>query len=441
MKAEDICQLILSTCKSLGAHDVVVSVTQSESSMIRFSNNEITINKELRESTVNLYVNEHGRRASTSTANLSKRSLESMAKKTVETARKSPIQSIYAPLPKGPFKYDYKLLNCPLINSDPKMLVSMVHQAIESAIKEGAERVAGALVLENNKLTLHTSADAFGMMRKSGLEVSLRAFCGGSSGHSVSVSGNEKNFEPIKAGEEAGRLAKLSVSPSTMEPGLYDVVFGPLTFASFINQLGRSASAFMVEAGLSFLSEKLGNRIGPEELNVYDDPTLQGTYGAAAFDAEGLPCRKNVIIERGVLKTYLHNSTTAAKVGVESTANAGLISPRAFNLVVEEGKHSTQELIKSVDKGIFVSNNWYLRYQNYTTGDFSTIPRDAMFLIENGEFSKPIRELRISDNMNRIFKSILGLSKERKWVHWWEVETPTLSPSALIGGVRFTKSR
>jgi PmbA protein len=97
-------------------------------------------------------------------------------------------------------------------------------------------------------------------------------------------------------------------------------------------------------------------------------------------------------------------------------------------------------LIASVDRGIYVTNDWYLRYQNFQTGDFSAIPRDAMFSIKDGKLDKPIKELRISDNVLRMLSSLQGMTKERKWIKWWEVEVPTLCPAALIEGVRFTKS-
>ena len=93
-----------------------------------------------------------------------------------------------------------------------------------------------------------------------------------------------------------------------------------------------------------------------------------------------------------------------------------------------------------IDEGVYVTNDWYLRYQNYVTGDFSTIPRDGLFLIKNGEISSPIRDLRISDNMLHIMRSIVGLSKSRLWIKWWEVGVPTFSPFALIEDLNFTKS-
>ena len=82
-----------------------------------------------------------------------------------------------------------------------------------------------------------------------------------------------------------------------------------------------------------------------------------------------------------------------------------------------------------------------MRYQNFRTGDFSTIPRDGMFQIKHGEIEASIRELRISDNMLRILQNVIELSSSRTWIKWWEVEVPTLTPYALISELNFTKSR
>jgi PmbA protein len=442
MRAEDICQLVLRACKAQGVSDVVVTVAQSEGLMVRFSNNEITTVNALNDATASVFVNDNGRKAGASVADLSKKGLESAAKKVVEMAKRAPAASIYAPLPQGPFSYDPRLLEGGQASTDPKTLVTYVKEAIEAAQREGAQRVAGSLISDNGRFTLQTSNGAFGVMRKSAIELSLRAFGSeGASGHAVSVAGSEPDFRPAEAGAEAGRLAKMSREAGDGEPGEYDAVLGPLVFADLVNQVGRSASAFSVEAGMSFLADKVGKRVASESISILDDPTLVGTYGSTPFDAEGMPARRNVLIEAGVLKGFLHNSTTAKKFGTSTTANAGLVAPRPFNLVVEAGPRSLEEVIASVDKGIYVTNDWYLRYQNYQTGDFSTIPRDAMFMIENGKLSRPVKELRISDNLLRMFSSIKEVANGRSWVRWWEVEVPTLCPAALVEKVRFTKSK
>jgi PmbA protein len=135
------------------------------------------------------------------------------------------------------------------------------------------------------------------------------------------------------------------------------------------------------------------------------------------------------------LRTYLHNTSTAKKYKVKTTANAGLIGPSPSNLILEGKKGNPFD----IDNGIYVTNVWYTRFQNYATGDFSTIPRDGMFLIENGEICGPINGLRISENMLNLLKNISVFGKNPQQITSWEAEIPVITPDVLIKNVRFTK--
>jgi len=435
-------EAILKMAKEQGATDAVVIVFQSEESMVRFSNNEVTVVDRLNEKTAEIFVKVESRKASTNLTEFSEESIRSAVAKVVRAAANSPPGDVYEPLPEGPFTYQTSLLNKPPVPLDEKSTVDWVEAAIYGGLKEGAERMAGSLIAANSAITLLTTGNVFTEAHNSAIELSTRAFGKGkASGHSTSIASVLRDFNPEGTGEEAGRMAKLAANPSDGKAGEYQAVLAPLVFADIASQTGRLASAFYVDSGLSFLRDKIGDQVAARQFSITDDPTMAGTYGAAPFDAEGLPTQRTVIVDKGSLKTYLHNSTTARKFGTKSTANAGLVSPHPFNLVIDAGSETLESLIGSVEKGIYVTNDWYLRYQNYSTGDFSTIPRDAMFWIKNGQIDGSIKELRISDNILSILQKVESLSKERSWVKWWEVETPTLSPTALVSKVHFTRSQ
>jgi len=441
MKAEDICEFVLKICKNEGASDSVVTVAEIEETMIRFSNNEITVANTLKDASAYIFAVDRERKAGIGVADLSKKTLLTSARRAVASARRAPPGNVYAPLPKGPFQYDQTALDQPKLEMGQRELVGWVESAIDAGLREGAQRMAGSLVARNSRVILRTTGDVIASARSSSIEISVRAFLSSlASGHSTAIAASERDFKPEEVGAEAGRFAKASANPMDGEPGKYEAVLGPLVFADLACQVGRSASAFNVDMGLSFLGGKIDQKIASDKFGLADDATLRGSYGAFPFDAEGMPTRRTAIIENGTLRSYLHNSSTAKKFGTESTANAGLMIPHPFNLVVEAGDKTLEDLIGSVDKGVYVTNDWYLRYQNYATGDFSVIPRDAMFFIKNGQVEKSIRELRISDNMLRILSNVSALTRERKWVKWWEVEVPTLSPSVLVDNINFTKS-
>lgn len=441
MKRTDLPSRIVDLALNLGATDVAVKLIERKRTMIRFSNNEVTAFKSYREALIDIFLMVGKHRAGSTISLSPLKKVESAVERLIKVAKMSPPADVYAPLPKGPFRYDPSLLKPSKVSLAPRRLVGHVEAAIKGALEAGAKRAAGSLTATKTQTVLATSGGAQGTQEKTSLEISVRAFTSEvSSGHFVSIAQDEENFRPEEAGRVAGEIAVSALNPTPGKPGRYTALLGPLVFADLVSQVGVLSSAFLVDVGQSFLAGRIGSEVASEEFTLLDDPTLSGSYGARAFDDEGVPTRRNTIVDRGVLETYLHNSTTAKKFDTETTGNAGLIVPRPWNLVVEPGDKTFEELLSEIDRGLYVTNDWYLRYQNYRTGDFSTIPRDGLFLIKGGEVEGAVRELRISDNMIRVFKNIRALSKSRFWIKWWEVEVPTLTPYAVVEDLNFTKS-
>ncbi|RLG02282.1 MAG: TldD/PmbA family protein [Thaumarchaeota archaeon] len=434
-------RFIVSNALKLGATDVVAEVYVGRERRIKFANNEVVVSEERDERTAEIFVAIRERRASISVDNLSIQSIREAVKQAIHLAKMSEPAETYAELPRGPFKYDKSLLKAGKVSGDPEKLVDHVEAAVNAALAEGAERVAGTLTYSSGKTWLRTSGRAYGVASEATVEISVRALASeDAAGHFVSIAADDRDFDPEEAGRRAGEIARMALNPVEGESGEYEALLGPMVFAHLVEHVGDASSAYYVDAGLSFLKDKLGQEISSKVFSLIDDPTIPRTYGSAAFDDEGVPTRRNVIIDRGVLKTYLHNSTTAKKFGAETTANAGLIVPTPFNLIVEGGGKSFEKLLSSIDDGIYVTNDWYLRYQNYRTGDFSTIPRDGLFRIRRGSIESSIKGLRISDNMLRILSRIRELGRERYWISWWEVETPVYAPHAIVEKLNFTKS-
>ncbi|MEM1946691.1 MAG: TldD/PmbA family protein [Candidatus Caldarchaeum sp.] len=432
---------LVKLARRLGASDVALTTYETTRQMIRFSNNQITVSKHGLVESAEVYVSVKGKRAIRSTTEMSEKSLEDMVRQAVATAKTSPEADVYAPLPEGPFKYDKRLLKPVVEVVEPEKLVEYVEAAVNGGLENGAKRVAGSLVYSRGRVRLTTSRGVEAVASTVGLEISVRAFAADdATGHFVSVAANTKEFKPYEAGLKAGEIAKMALNPVDGDAGVYEGLLGPMTFAHILEQVGTWASAFYVDGEMSFLTGLLGQKAASDVFSLWDDPTLVGSYGAAPFDGEGVPTRRNTIFEDGVLKTYLHNSTTAKKFNTQTTANAGLIVPHPFNLVCKTGDKPFEKLVSSIDNGIWVTNDWYLRYQNYRTGEFSTIPRDGLFLIKNGSVEKPLKGLRLSDNILSILRGVRGLGSERYWVKWWEVEIPTYAPAAVVEKINFTKS-
>ncbi len=286
-----------------------------------------------------------------------------------------------------------------------------------------------------------TSGGASSYDKVSQILLNIRAFADdNSSGHGLSCSSYLSDFHPGEAGSRAGDYAKRALNSAPVSEGEYKVIFTPTVVANIL-PVASSASAFAIESGNSFLSDKLGQKIAVEKLDVEDRGVFERGLGGRVFDDEGVATRTNQIIDAGVFKTMLHNSTTAKKFGEDSsTGNAGIIAPRATTIVFSSGDSGLEEMLKETSDGLLITNNWYTRYQNIRTGDYSTVPRDAAFRIQNGEIKEPVSDFRLSDSVPRQLSNIELISREREWIKWWEVSTPTLSPTMMISGVRVTRA-
>jgi PmbA protein len=424
-----------------GAEDVAVIGSLQKTRMVRFYNNKIAVMKAWRNLGISMMITLKKRKLVSRFDEISPEKLVESVKEIIKLAEKSKPNYDYVPLPRGPFNYANRDYNQDLANLPGEDLVGYAEMAIEGALQEGAKRVAGTLICNSEDIALKTSADVFAKDNMSSLEIFVRAFVEKeSSGQGVSCSTNITNFKPKIAGIEAAKIAKMTKNPKTIKSGRYDVIFGPCIFANLMNNVMEAASAFNVDAGLSFLNNEIGSDVATSNFTIADDGTVKDGLNSRVFDDEGIPTRKNVVIEQGKLKNLLHNTSTAKKFKTSSTGNAGWITPSAWNIVIENGSYKENELFEELKNGLYVTNNWYTRFQDYRNGDFSTVCRDGIFEIKNGEIIASIKNIRISDNFPRILKNIGPISNNRYWIRWWEVVTPTFTPFALVKNIGITKS-
>jgi PmbA protein len=149
-------------------------------------------------------------------------------------------------------------------------------------------------------------------------------------------------------------------------------------------------------------------------VTVVDDGTIPGGFGTSPFDAEGLPSRRTVIVERGVLKNYILNTYAGRKLGMKSTGNAGrglAGNPYlgAGNLYLEAGTEPAEDIIRGVERGLYVTRMMG-QGVNLVTGDYS---RGASGLwIENGEFAYPVHEITIAGNLKDMLRNIAAIGND-----------------------------
>ncbi len=429
---------ILKELERRGAEEVIVLPANMDILMVRFSNNQVTVVQSWSVTDASALAKFAGRRIISSFEDLSEGSITRTADRMAKEAAFVRESEVAPPLPAVRYA-DRTLLEG---TTDGDAAARGAEEAIDAALREGAERAAGIFTVGVRRYALLSSSGSEGYDERSSFELNVRAFRGDASGQGLSCGTRISDVRAEEAGSEAGRIVRAGAGdPIPWLEGRRDVLLGPIVCANLIERLGGSCSAFSVEAGTSCLADRLGTKVLSDLVTVYDDGSDERSLSARSFDDEGTPTRRNRLFSRGVLETYLHNSSTARRFKTETTGNAGWVAPSPWSLVVEGGSLPFDEALEELGSGVYVVSNWYTRFQNYRTGDFSTICRDGVFLVEGGEIRGPLRGVRISDNLLRMFQSVKAVCRERGWVKWWEVRTPVFLPAMIIGGVTLTKAQ
>lgn len=222
-------------------------------------------------------------------------------------------------------------------------------------------------------------------------------------------------------------LRKLRARPVPIQN--VPVVFEPNIARDLLGDIFNAVSGESIFRKSSFLVGQLGERVASERLTVVDDGTKPRALGSRPFDGEGLPTRRTVVINNGVLESYLLNTYTARKLGLKSTGNAGrgLVgapSVEAGNMYIEPGPHSPDDIIKSVSKGFYVTELIGFGV-NIVTGDYS---RSASGIwIENGELTFPVQGVTIAGNLKEMLNEVEMIGNDL------DFRGSVVSPTLLIG--------
>jgi PmbA protein len=213
------------------------------------------------------------------------------------------------------------------------------------------------------------------------------------------------------------------------------IIFDPLVANSILGHIFEGVNGDSVYRGASFLAGKLGEKIAAPQVTVIDDGTMVGGFGTSPFDGEGIPTRRTVVIENGVLKSYVLNTYTAKKLGLQTTANAsrGLAGTPGIgpgNYFLQPGARTPQQLIGDVKEGLYVTEFLGMGV-NLVTGDYS---RGASGIwISGGELTYPVEEITVAGNLKDMFLNISEIANDLEFRG--SVASPTIRIDGLtVGG-------
>ncbi|UCC38445.1 MAG: TldD/PmbA family protein [Candidatus Aminicenantes bacterium] len=217
----------------------------------------------------------------------------------------------------------------------------------------------------------------------------------------------KSHFKDLETPEQIAKKAiertVRQLNPRKIKTQIAPVIFESMMTSWLLGFLFACVSGVSIYQKTSFLANKLGERIGNEKITVYDDGLLPGELGTRPFDAEGVPCQKTQIVDKGILKNYLCNTYAARKLKLRSTGNSSGVGVSPNNFYMQPGETSPEKILTSLEKGLILIRTLG-HGLNPVTGDIS---RGAFGLwVEKGEIVYPVSEITISGNLGEILEKI-----------------------------------
>jgi PmbA protein len=219
---------------------------------------------------------------------------------------------------------------------------------------------------------------------------------------------------PESVGHKAAQRTLRRLGARKISSTKVPIVLEQTVAGSILGNIFESASGDAIYRQSSFLVGKLGQKVAGDNVNIIDDGTIPGGFGTTPFDGEGVPTRRTVVIENGVLQSYLLNTYTGRKLSLKTTGNAsrglaGNPGIGAGNFFLNPGTRTPQQIIAEIKRGLFVTE--FLGFGvNLVTGDFS---RGASGMwIENGELTFPVEEITVAGNLKDMLNNISEIGSD-----------------------------
>ena len=236
---------------------------------------------------------------------------------------------------------------------------------------------------------------------------------------------------PEEVGKVAAQRTLRRFGARKVKTSQVPVIFDPMVARSLLDSLAEAVNGDSIYRGASFLAGKLGEKVAGENVTVVDDGTMPGGFGTSPFDGEGVKSRRTVVIDKGVLNSYLLNTYTAKKLNMKTTGNAsrGLAGTPGIgvgNFYLEAGERKPEQIIGDVKEGLYVTE--FLGFGvNLVTGDFS---RGASGMwISGGQMAFPVEEITVAGNLKDMFNSISEIGSDLEFRG--SVAAPTLRIDGL----------
>ena len=259
-------------------------------------------------------------------------------------------------------------------------------------------------------------------------------------GFGFSVGRRPDELDVERASREAAERAIRLLGATKPASKRLTIVLDPFVTAQFLGVISSTLNGESVVKGRSLFRDRLGERVAADGVTLVDDPTDARAYTATDVDGEGLAARRNVLIDGGTLRQFVHSSYSARRAATVSTGNAvrggfaGSPSVGCLALQLQPGARSQAELVADIDDGLLVQSVSGLHSGvNPISGDFST--GASGMLITGGEVGAPVRELTIASTLQRMLLDIAEVGDDVDWLPMRAAGVSLVIGDVMMSGV------
>jgi predicted Zn-dependent protease len=423
------------------ADDAEAVVISSASALTRFANNRIHQNVAESDTRLSIRAVLGTRTGVASTNRLDDDSIARCAAAAVEAARHAPEDPDFGGLPLPEPTVAAARVSATTAGYDADRRAEAARAIIGQSSARGFV-AAGTVATSDFAVAVASTRGVSAAMEADDLRATVLSMgTHGGSGWASFLTSDAAAFSPSALGSRAATTAERSENPVALDPGVYTVVLAPEAVSDildFLGYLGFGAKSF--SEGGSFLTEAIGTSVVDERISIYDDALSPGTIGLS-FDFEGQPKRRTPLIAGGVAVGPVTDSHYARKLGLPNTGHAlpapNPYGPMPLNLELATGDTTEAEMIASVERGIYVTRFHYVNVEDPMKVVLTGMTRDGTFLIENGEFSTPVRNLRFTQGVLDALSHVGAIGSRRALIGPGEGGA-TLVPAMLLEKWEFT---
>jgi PmbA protein len=417
--------------------------------LTRYANSQIHQNVAAKTGGVSIKVVINKRIGTLRVNSLEKKQVEEAVKKTLQIAKVTPPNQDFKTLP-IPAKWTpiKNTFDRKTVESTPDSRAEKVKAAIDAAHAKSpsVKAVAGSCGTESIAFAVANSlgVSAWAMLSSASFQTTVISKSKGSQGYGSAEQYARKisEIDPVETASQAAETSVRSINPAKIPVGDYPVVLSAravATFMDFLGYIGFSATSYL--DGQSFVKYNLNKQVFDDKLTVIDDPREPMTLYAFPIDGEGVPKKKMELVEKGKVSenSICYDSFTAGKEKGKKSTGHSLSSifmyaerPMPFNVVVTTGDASVEEMIQETKHGVFITRFHYTNPTEPTKAVLTGLTRDGTFLIEKGEITKPVMNLRYTDSMLNALKEVPMIGKRSETVD------TTVTPAMKLAKLRFS---